>query len=788
MATSLAIPAIMQPKVHHKRHSWISLAQNVFQGPMDNPKNAENKLLTQLQAIRREVFMRTAPEAQAKFSWGVFHPESSFRLVWDLILIGLVLEQAVLVPYIISFNVTLSAGLSTLDALIMVFFMLDVGNFHTAMTFNTAYFSKGTLIGGRLDIARNYLRLWFWLDMLASFPYSWLSGDGISSSRTDSNDLTTASNFLLYVRFLKFLRILRLLRLIKLKSLLMKIEDFIASNSFASLFVLGRISFLIFLIAHWIACGFYYVGTMESDSHPASWTTAAGYDMSPVEAYVTALYFAFTTMTTVGFGDIVPSTTQERVFVTCAMIISCCTFAYMIGSIGSVVQKQNAESDKYRERVIILNQYMRHKNLPLDLQFRVRRFLEYAWDNQRKERVDDKDILDWLSDPLKDEIFAQVNGAIVTRCVVFKDFEQLFVLQLSKLLVPESFAPGDVVFEEGHLGTKMYHILHGSVDVFHFATSSSFKLLGPRHYFGEIAFFATVPRCASTRCLEFTDLLTLTREDMRTLLQKYPDSNERARVITMRVANGDLSALYIRCYICKAPGHVATRCRQVLLSLDHEDVKTKWLHTRSNHTKYLNPHAPPLPNHQRLDKRPVRVRYDSKNVIGVKRGVEQMYPNEPLIVPAVRSYLSHAEREKNRTASTVDMKDAESENIVVRRRNRPRYTIIYKDSSSDEEGPEKPSEMDVSPQRPRFFRRSLLVSNPSEFAFRSQGLADQADLTEATDLSGAFTPFRLAEPVPRQATVRELEDGQELDHDEPFEAWDCVPPCSPAIPPLSPAL
>lgn len=751
---------------------------------MDNPKNAENKLLTQLQAIRREVFMRTASEDEVKLSWGVLHPESSFRLTWDLLLIACVLEQAIVVPYVISFNATMSQGMATFDSLIMIFFMLDVGNFHTVITFNTAFFAKGTLISARIKIAKNYFRMWFWLDVLASFPYSWLSGDGISSSRSEGNDLAAASNFLIYVRLLKFLRVLRLLRLIKLKNLLMKIEDFIASNSVASMLVLGRISFLIFLIAHWIACGYYYVGTMESESNPVSWTTTASYNgISAAEAYVTALYFAFTTMTTVGYGDIVPCTTHERLFVTCAMIISCCTFAYMIGSIGSVVQKQNSEADMYRERVITLNQYMRQKSLPTDLQFRVRRFLEYAWDNQRKERVDDKDILEWLSEPLKDEIFAQVNGAIVTKCIVFKDFENLFVLQLSKLLLPESFAPGDVVFEEGQLGTKMYYILHGSVDVFHFATSSSFKMLTPMHYFGEIAFFATVPRCASTRCLEFTDLLALSREDMRALLLKYPDSSEKARVITMRVGNGDLSALYIRCYICKVPGHVAIRCRQVLLSLDHEDVKTKWLHTRSNHTKYLNPHAPPLPNHQRVGKRPVRVRFDSKNVIGVKRGVEQMYPNEPLIIPAVRSYLSQAEREKNKTASTVDMKDAEAENIVVRRRNRPRYTIIYKDSSSEEEELEKPSE--ASPQRPRLFRRSLLISNPSEFALSSQVVTDQIDnpMSESTDLSGAFTPFRVPELFPRQETVRELADSQEIDPaQEPFEAWDSVPPCSPAVP------
>lgn len=159
-----------------------------------------------------------------------------------------------------------------------------------------------------------------------------------------------------------------------------------------------------------------------------------------------------------------------------------------------------------------------------------------------------------------------------------------------------------------------------------------------------------------------------------------------------------------------------------------------------------------------------------------------MYPNEPLIVPAVRSYLSYAEREKNKTASTVDMKDAEAQNIVVRRRNRPRYTIIYKDSSSEEEEQEKSSE--ASPQRPRLFRRSLLVFNPSEIGL-TQIATDQIDnpMSESTDLSGVFTPSRVVELVPRQETVRELADSQEIDPaQEPFEAWDSVPPCSPAVP------
>jgi len=41
------------------------------------------------------------------------------------------------------------------------------------ITFNTGFYRKGVVVMKRRDIIINYLKGWFWLDLLASFPYSW---------------------------------------------------------------------------------------------------------------------------------------------------------------------------------------------------------------------------------------------------------------------------------------------------------------------------------------------------------------------------------------------------------------------------------------------------------------------------------------------------------------------------------------------------------------------------------------------------------------------------------------
>lgn len=75
---------------------------------------------------------------------------------------------------------------------------------------------------------------------------------------------------------MRFLRILRLLRVLKLQNLMMKIEENFTSEHFNVVVSFLKLMIMIFFIAHWMACGFFAVGSSELSKYDECWIKAAG--------------------------------------------------------------------------------------------------------------------------------------------------------------------------------------------------------------------------------------------------------------------------------------------------------------------------------------------------------------------------------------------------------------------------------------------------------------------------------------------------------------------------------
>ena len=192
----------------------------------------------------------------------VIFPDSNFRTCWDLISFLFIIYQSILIPFRISFEQDAKGGFFYFETMIDIFFITEI-----LITFNTGYYSNGNLIMQRKYIIFNYLRTWFFLDLFATFPYSYVIGltssDSSSEEDEENSDNSSSSGgasavyktpqLLRLLRIVRFLRILRLLRVLKLRKILMKLEDYIVSDRMNALVKFLKLMLIIIFIAHWIA-------------------------------------------------------------------------------------------------------------------------------------------------------------------------------------------------------------------------------------------------------------------------------------------------------------------------------------------------------------------------------------------------------------------------------------------------------------------------------------------------------------------------------------------------------
>ena len=64
--------------------------------------------------------------------------------------------------------------------------------------------------------------------------------------------------------------------------------------------------------------------------------------------YLYSVYWALTTLTTVGYGDITPTNNAERVFSLFALLTGALVFGYMLSSIGDLLRNV----DKNMQRLV----------------------------------------------------------------------------------------------------------------------------------------------------------------------------------------------------------------------------------------------------------------------------------------------------------------------------------------------------------------------------------------------------------------------------------------------------
>ncbi|KIW19250.1 hypothetical protein PV08_03544 [Exophiala spinifera] len=112
---------------------------------------------------------------------------------------------------------------------------------------------------------------------------------------------------------------------------------------------------------------------------------------------------------------------------------------------------------------------------------------------------------------------------------LFQAASDTFLADIGLLLKPQLFTANDYIITEGEDAKAMYWLVRGAVAVTSRDGESTYAELKPGAFFGEIGIFMERPRTATvvarSRCL----VLILKKEDLKTILPKYPDVERAIR-------------------------------------------------------------------------------------------------------------------------------------------------------------------------------------------------------------------------------------------------------------------
>ncbi len=125
-----------------------------------------------------------------------------------------------------------------------------------------------------------------------------------------------------------------------------------------------------------------------------------------------------------------------------------------------------------------------------------------------------------------------VNRDVLARVPDLAGAPPTFLHNLALMLEPNAVAPGDIIIHKGNMGTEMYYICRGEVEILD-GKGNAIARLGEGNSFGEVGLMLDMPRTATVRAVGNCDLFILRRESFRRALRDFPELQatllERAR-------------------------------------------------------------------------------------------------------------------------------------------------------------------------------------------------------------------------------------------------------------------
>lgn len=457
---------------------------------------------------------------QAKFKF-IWHPDSIFKKVWVLYMSVLMIYVAFVMPYSMAFID--SHGLDTwfcIDIFFDISFFCDI-----IVNMNSAYYAKdGVLVDSRKKIIINYAKSWLLIDIVSCIPFDAFNN---SQSQSQSTNNDPSKSVLKFLRLPKLYRLLRIAKIFKMANnyrqteLIEKIQDFFRLKQSGVRLLTS--CFTIMISVHITSCFWYYLAKIEGLS-PETWVGVAGLtDADATTLYITSIYWAFTTFSTVGYGDITANTTPERILSILWMLFSVYYFSFVIGSLTSMLENVNTKSNMLMTKLAIIDEFAKEANLNKELLYKLRTALKYS-NRKISLSIEDRDsILNELPKLLKHEMALAMHDQASSKIEFFTKLDNAIIAAVIPYLQPFYIDYGQYVYTKGEHAEGIYFITKGYVA--YVIKKDETVIMGVQcgEHFGEIEVVLHITRKYSAKAIRNSDLLIMNRNVIQKFSEDYVD-------------------------------------------------------------------------------------------------------------------------------------------------------------------------------------------------------------------------------------------------------------------------
>ena len=217
--------------------------------------------------------------------------------------------------------------------------------------------------------------------------------------------------------------------------------------------------------------------------------------------YVVSLYWAVTTLTTMGYGDITPKVMAEYIYTIVVMLMGVSFYAYIASNVSIVLANMDEAGSEYRDNMEKLGEFMTRKRMTLPLRRRLRKYFHVYWKSRGRIGVyNDVDIVNLITLPaLRNDVTTELFREITRQVPFLHDKDPKFIEMIAPKMTLLRIANGEYVVKEGERGQDLFFLLSGVVNC-EYETDDGENLTLISHeagqYFGDVAMFLLEVRSA----------------------------------------------------------------------------------------------------------------------------------------------------------------------------------------------------------------------------------------------------------------------------------------------------